>query len=574
MRVTGFEEKVDLNHSEMILLSSQLEMNVRYWYPGKEEVFHPPQQPYLRGVALSNIQIDGNRTKWVPPPYQVYTSDFRPLRSGRDDANWVIQEITLEPTEDPLLYTVMPPRIDFEDELVGEYEWCWPLGGLTRQRASEKIAVSHYRYDLKIPILENGEFHSAYQYVPRDGPVSLTPEEDLGNYKWLTWLDRDRYPTIVQVGEQLSERIQSDNHYALAKQMESWFLTDRFRYSLDFRDIERDENIDTTEDFFANFRSGHCEYFASALALMLRSQGIPARMVIGFRGGDVNDFGGHLDVEARHKHAWVEAYVRPGDCPQRWFQTGQASRRRGAWMRLDPTPAVDLDSLTSSDDALDFAKSLWRDYVLGLQSETQDRVFSSSGLHMSGLFRFLDLEWWQQSFRNVTNNLKQPGGWQKLVLGLVVLIGMWLAWVLVKRNRQKQMVEASGTVSYVDRAGKPGWLRRSMARVLQSVSPRLAEWVAGTGNAFEEIAFYSRMLRALERAGFQRQPHQTQREFARHVAVRTSENGGDPSVGSLANTITDFYYLVRFGAGNLDSTQSNSVDQALADLEEKLAQQA
>src|SRR5208282_4488659 len=67
--------------------------------------------------------------------------------------------------------------------------------------------------------------------------------------------------------------------------------------------------LDPVEDFLVNRKKGHCEYFASALALLLRSIDIPARIVNGFKGGDWNDLTQSMYVRQKHAHSWVEAYV-------------------------------------------------------------------------------------------------------------------------------------------------------------------------------------------------------------------------------------------------------------------------
>ncbi len=76
------------------------------------------------------------------------------------------------------------------------------------------------------------------------------------------------------------------------------------------------------EDFLFNRKSGNCEYFASALAVMLRSAGIPSRIVGGYKGGYYNDTGGYYLVPQKNAHVWVEAYLK-----------------NKGWVRLDPTPA-------------------------------------------------------------------------------------------------------------------------------------------------------------------------------------------------------------------------------------------
>jgi transglutaminase-like putative cysteine protease len=79
-----------------------------------------------------------------------------------------------------------------------------------------------------------------------------------------------------------------------------------FRYSLH---VQRDAHYDPVVDFLRFHQEGHCELFASAMALLARAQGIPTRVVSGYRGGDVNRVGGYTIVRERNAHAWVEAWV-------------------------------------------------------------------------------------------------------------------------------------------------------------------------------------------------------------------------------------------------------------------------
>ena len=88
----------------------------------------------------------------------------------------------------------------------------------------------------------------------------------------------------------------------------------RFSYSLHME--VKDSSLDPVEDFLVNRKEGHCEYFASALALLLRSIDIPARVVNGFKGGDWNDLTQTMNVRQKHAHSWVEAYVGDESGPQ------------------------------------------------------------------------------------------------------------------------------------------------------------------------------------------------------------------------------------------------------------------
>ena len=102
-----------------------------------------------------------------------------------------------------------------------------------------------------------------------------------------------------------------------ARRLES-HLIDNYTYTLDFVGRSPDNPI---EDFLFRYRSGQCEYFASSMVLMLRSQGIPARLVTGFLGGEYNPFEGYYIVRDNNAHAWVEAYLAGA-----------------GWRIFDPTP--------------------------------------------------------------------------------------------------------------------------------------------------------------------------------------------------------------------------------------------
>src|SRR5689334_11720476 len=131
-----------------------------------------------------------------------------------------------------------------------------------------------------------------------------------------------------------------------------------------------DPNLDPVEDFLVNRKEGHCEYFASALALLLRSIDIPTRMVNGFKGGDWNGIAQILSVRQKHAHSWVEAYLgeRPDDSP--------------IWLTLDPTPAMErrisvarVGGFTSNFRPItDLIRYVWVFYIVGFNEERQKRL--------------------------------------------------------------------------------------------------------------------------------------------------------------------------------------------------------
>ncbi len=111
-----------------------------------------------------------------------------------------------------------------------------------------------------------------------------------------------------------------------------------YTYTLDLR--RQDMSLDPVMDFLVKVKAGHCERFASALALMLRSEGIPSRVVVGFRDAGERSADGAYVIRQNQAHAWVEMLVpvrTPADAPK------EPSRPpRCEWVTLDPTPASDL----------------------------------------------------------------------------------------------------------------------------------------------------------------------------------------------------------------------------------------
>ena len=93
-----------------------------------------------------------------------------------------------------------------------------------------------------------------------------------------------------------------------------------YRYSLELKG--RPGSADPLAVFLFESRAGHCEYFATAMAVMLRQTGIPARLVNGFRTGEYNALGDAWVVRQYDAHSWVEAYFKPY-----------------GWIEFDPTPA-------------------------------------------------------------------------------------------------------------------------------------------------------------------------------------------------------------------------------------------
>ncbi len=571
MPATGYLQKVSMSHPDLIPLSNRLMMTVEYLWPESGEPFMPTEQPYLRGMALANLVIENNATTWQPANSQVQPSEFDELLvNNRVNSRKLVQNIVIEPTDDPLVYSPMP-ALGVGSDRDDEIKFCWPLAALTRQQMGDKITISHYRYSLAIPVLPTGKFFMAWPYQPRTGRQPLTLEDDPGVFKWLTNMDAARYPNLVSVAGEIASRAGSNNHYELALALQDHFSEQNgFTYTIDFRNVRRDATIDSVEDFFANHHSGHCSYYASALALMLRSQGIPTRVVVGYRGGKNNEFGKHIDVEERHAHAWVEAYIPPDNCPQEMTSSGQAGQL-GAWIQLDATPAVDQDQLLAGD-ALNYARSFWRDYVLGLQADTGASVVNADGMKLAGLFRVLDLGWWQARLSDAASKSRQIGTWQNFLWKsspLIVAGFAFTGFFFYRKRKLKLLATRSRNGKSQENPSLTNRIGRWLSGAAGKIAPSLARWLDPARQTRIDAPFYRTFSTIMKRGGWVRRAGQTPLEFAR--SIDGSRNEADTrEIVTLATSITDSYYVVRFGSRELNSIQQASVENALDQLKRLL----
>ncbi|MEO8878504.1 MAG: transglutaminase domain-containing protein, partial [Polyangiaceae bacterium] len=124
------------------------------------------------------------------------------------------------------------------------------------------------------------------------------------------------------------------------------------------------------DDFLFETKRGHCEFFSTAMAVMLREVGIPSRNVVGFVGGTYNHFGHYYAIREQDSHSWVEAYIED---------------RRGAggsWQTFDPTPAAGIEPLAPTTGPFVYVRDLmeamsqrWNRYVVGYNLQTQVHIF-------------------------------------------------------------------------------------------------------------------------------------------------------------------------------------------------------
>jgi protein-glutamine gamma-glutamyltransferase len=553
---SGFRPEVRLEERGRIHLSSQVVMRVALSRMLDRRPISLVGEPYFQGEILNEYRHDENGGRWLPRRPSLLLG----MGSGGRRGMWqtfpqttislVRQDIILEANAQNRRFEVAPAQ-PLSDTSISSF------GPQPRYEMEGHVVARHRRYSVATPAIISGRQLHAIPNPNRlltlnDG-VALAEEERI-----TTEFEADRFPRLAAVAAEVvdQQRLKDADRLGKALALERHFLMpDQYQYSLNLN-FTRDEDLDPVEDFVANHRTGHCEYFASALVLMLRSQGIPARMIVGYKGGVFNSVGQYYVVQQRHAHAWVESWIEndqvpPGDL------AGPPSDG-GAWYRLDPTPGRELytpvDEQTMTNrvaQAFDYVELLWRDYVLSLNKNRQeDVVFEPLTAKASMLPSWVESRNLRRFLQRLSADLGldfswgQTRGGRRAFEGSLAVLVMCLLLGLVGLFQGTRMLGRA--------IGR--WIRAKAVK-MQSRSP----------------AFYQRLEHLLGRLHLERAIGQTPSEFAAEAADRLMARHADGSTAHLPQGVVSAYYRVRFGGDRLDKTEMDGIEQSLVKIERAVA---
>ena len=303
-------------------------------------------------------------------------------------------------------------------------------------------------------------------------------------------------PTVdPRIGELAREvTAAATNNYGRAAAIES-YLRNNFRYTLNPPAIESDDPVGS---FLFRSKSGYCEYFAAAMAVMLRTLKVPSRLVNGFQTGSYNRIGKDFVVRARDAHSWVEAYF-PGY----------------GWIPFDPTPADPHPVVPGEwDDYTDTAALFWNEWIINYDFGHQVRLAKEIEQ---------DSRDFQQVFRRRFETFKRRG---------VRTAFRFEAWLMAhKLLVLSLMLLALVALILTDKAGTLAeWRFRLAWRFARPET---------TLHRSEATLTYKRLLASLQKKGFRRPPAQTPREFAFSFS-------GTPW-GPAVMEFTKLYNTLRYG---------------------------
>lgn len=499
---TGFSDSVRLGEIGKLQQNDEVVMRVRLGEGDRGKI----NNFRWRGVALDTF----DNLNWKKSSYQTAEpfikseKDFFIIDSATHINQVVTQTIYLEPIDTPVLFALSRPvAVQGNFKLITKDS----EGSLTYPHSDSQRLTYKVFSDSSLPDVSRLRADNS-RYTLHESRYLKLPDS----------LDQ----RIFNLGQEVIKNSGAFNRYDQAKAVES-YLQSNYGYTLELKAGGKEP----LADFLFNVREGHCEYFATAMAVLLRTQGIATRIVNGFQQGEYNETADVYIVKQKDAHSWVEVYFPKED----------------AWIPFDPTPSAGKFSEQSNsasiigkfDKFVETMETFWIQYVVSYDNQEQRSLFRSvknniSDYHgsLSDRIKSFDTEfkeWWKEvrGDKGFETSAKTVG------YSLAYLIGAMLGIIfLIRFYRRIAKLALWGKFF--------SWLKQK--------------------NETSVIEFYERMQKALASKGFIRQSHQTPLEFAFELNM--------PDAVSL----TEKYNRVRFGEKNLNDDEAIEIEKWLHNLEQ------
>jgi len=497
IRTSGFSEQVDLGVIGTIKLNQSVVMRVEF--PDQKGPLSAGL--YFRGAAYDRY----NGRSWVNSLARrrvlERTQEGFLTAAGQDNGRiqesqaGLRQDILIEALDTTALFGV-----SFVDSVRGNFSMVQVdgMGGLS------------------LPYPPSRRF----QYSVRSTPDRLLDEERLlvsvaypDDVREIFLQLPNLSPRVGDLARDVTSRARTPFEKVIAVERH---LREAYQYSLD---VGTTLPLSPLDEFLFTRKTGYCEHYATAMVIMLRSLGIPARLVTGFLPGEWNDFGRYYTIRQRDAHAWVEVFFP-----------------RSGWVTFDPTPAVPAavssPALTAATKVLDSIRLKWDRLII--RYSFRDQVAVAQGIRARS-DRLREQAWgllttllrWPAALRSGISQSVRATEWV-LVGGLLTTLGILLllavAWSWIR--------------------GKTGHRYPGLPTARQASAVR----------------FYSRMLKILEADGVKKAPGTTALEFSRLVAMQWEE------ASHYVEPLTDLYCRVRFGQAPLPPEELQRAEALLSDL--------
>ena len=496
IRTTGFSEQVDLGTMGAIKLDQTVVMRVEF--PERPEPFAVAEPIYFRGAAFDVY----NGRSWAKSSAYRHlvgrsadglfrVADAPPPREGQAGLR---QDILIEALDTTTLFGV-----SFVQSIKGAFDFL---------RVDEMGGLS-------LPY----EPAARFQYSALSFPARIQEEERLARSLSYPQAIIDQYlqlpelsPKVGALAQQVTAEARTPYERIVAIE---GHLRSAYRYSLD---VGTTVPVNPVEEFLFARKTGYCEHYATAMVMMVRALGIPARLVTGFLPGEWNGFGRYYTIRQRDAHAWVEVYFP-----------------RSGWVTFDPTPsapaAASNQLWAGAGRVIDSVRLKWDRFII--QYSLRDQIKMAQGI------------------RDQSDKVRGQA------LGLVATIHRWAIGLQTWAGQLTRMRGLPWT------AGLAGCLlllliAKAGLRRLRQRHNRPSKFP--TMRQAAVVRLYSRMLEMLATHGIVKTPGATALEFAGTIATKWAD------VGRYVAPLTELYCRVRFGQAPLSQEELEQAETLLNEL--------
>jgi protein-glutamine gamma-glutamyltransferase len=484
--MSGFSDVVELGQIGEIKKNSAVVMRVETGRP------IPDSRLRWRGIALANF--DGRR--WITaerggetlaPDADGWIQVGEPLRRDATPARVMEYTVLLEPVATDAIFVAGEP-LRLRGNFTGEASsFGAPRRSYLIRDSTGSIFNPFHNYS-------SIRYSGLARFAPPSAAALRTAGQDYSAEAIAKYLQLPPRidPRIAELARTITA--QAATPYDKSVALEAYLQT-HFSYTLNITGKSGDDPL---PHFLFESRAGNCEYFASSMAVMLRTLGVPSREVNGFLPGEFNNLGGDYIVRASDAHSWVEVFF-PGK----------------GWVVFDPTPAAPeaVSGLFSRfNQYLDWFELTWNEWVISYDFAHQVALAQNlqRGSRSWGDAIRAEIE------RIRRNTLRVVQGWQfrHESLGFLIPVGLVLFLMSLRF----------------------GWFARAMQRLRLSL--RIRRGSPAAQMQFASV-LYAELLRMLGRYGFRRGEAQTPLEFAAAV--------GEPALAPAVREFTLVYAQARFG---------------------------
>ena len=462
--VTGFSNNVALGEVGELKISEAVIMRVVIGEENLEGMGAGPH--YFRGTAFDHF--DGTYWERTINKKETILKNYNRFVVEKDMYGAIItQEYYMEPTDSRVLFTwgtpiiVEGPFVNLQHDQYGTIEFS--------RQFLDKIRYTVYSIPTDEVEVNN---------------QSGDPRSGTGNREEYLQLPEELDQRIPILAMKVTEGLSDDFEKIEAIR---GYLVENLAYDLDPGMI----GDDPLAEFLFVQQKGYCEHFATAMTVMLRTQGIPARLATGFLSGEFNEYGSFFIVRASDAHAWVEVYL-----------DGQG------WVIFDPTPPAGLTTYSRRSGLRSLVDTLvmrWNVYVVNYEITDQlDMIEGTIEATEKGKKKLFSIK---GDIDDILYRLKsfQAGDIPFLVMGIVGIVTIGAAvfiWFLVRVVVLKRFRRRTGVAGEYDRlvrlaeakgVTRPEWIsHREFADKLAHLWPEVADDVLNVTDIYSAVRFGTR----------------------------------------------------------------------------------